>query len=113
MQVADFWWALVWSLALALAFFGLWWTTQGKGFGFGDVQLAFPLGLLLASWQRIVVGIWLAFFIGALVGVGLIILKKKRFGQAIPFGPFLLLGTAISLRWGYQWWEAYVKLIVK
>jgi len=111
MQVVDLWWSLIWSLILVLFFFFLWWITRGKGFGAGDVQLAFPLGLLLGNWQRIVVGIWLAFFIGALIGVGLILIKKKRFGQTIPFGPFLLLGTALGLRWGYQLWASYVKLI--
>jgi leader peptidase (prepilin peptidase)/N-methyltransferase len=113
MQAIDFWLAIVWALLLGLSFFGLWWLTHGRGFGFGDVQLAFPLALLLASWQRIIVGIWLGFFSGALVGVVLILLKKKRFGQVIPFGPFLLLGTALSLRWGWQLWDSYVRLIVE
>jgi prepilin signal peptidase PulO-like enzyme (type II secretory pathway) len=111
MQATDLWWSLVWSALLVLFFFLLWSVTRGRGFGFGDVQLAFPLGLLLGSWQRIVVGIWLAFLIGALVGLGLILVKRKRFGQVVPFAPFLLLGTALSLRWGYQLWTAYVKLI--
>ncbi|MFH2118132.1 MAG: prepilin peptidase [Candidatus Paceibacterota bacterium] len=111
MQLVDLGWSLLWSLILVLAFFFLWWSTRGKSFGFGDVQLALPLGLLLGSWQRIIIGIWLAFLIGAVVGLTLVFFKKKKFRQAIPFGPFLLLGTALSLRWGYQIWESYLKLI--
>ena len=111
MQAVDLWWSLLWSLILVLVFFFLWWVTKGKSFGFGDVQLALPLGLLLGSWQRIVIGIWLAFLIGAVVGLSLVFSKKKGFRQSIPFGPFLILGTALSLRWGWQLWEAYLKLI--
>ena len=93
-------------------FFSLWFFTKGKGFGFGDVKLALPLGLILGSWQRIAVATFLSFVIGAIVGVFLISLKKKKFGQTLPFGPFLLLATGLSLVWGYAVWDEYVKLVV-
>ena len=111
MQLADFALTLVWTVLLVAFFFGLWWITKGKGFGFGDVQLAIPLALILGSWQRIVVGIFLAFLIGALVGSVLVIIGKKKFKQPIPFGPFLLLGTVISLVWGFALWSWYVRII--
>lgn len=67
--------------------------------GTGDMTLAFFLGLLL-GWPLIAVGIWFGFILGALWGVGLIALGKKKFGQTIPFGPFLIAGSLAALLWG-------------
>ncbi|MBT4124435.1 MAG: prepilin peptidase [Candidatus Pacebacteria bacterium] len=112
MQFRDFGFSLLWTFCLVSFFFSLWFFTKGKGFGFGDVKLAIPLGLLLGSWQRILVAIFGSFVIGALVGVFLILIKKKKFGQTLPFGPFLLLSTGLSLVWGYAVWAEYVKILV-
>jgi len=112
MRGQDFWLSMVWSLALAAFFWLLWWLTKKKGFGFGDVQLAIPLGLMLGGWQRIVVAVFLAFLLGAAVGIGLLVAKRKKFGQAIAFGPFLLIGTALSLLWGYEIWAGYARIIM-
>jgi len=73
--------------------------TKGKGMGFGDVKFAFLMGLLL-GWPGILVALYFAFLTGAGVGVILILLSKKEFGQHIPFGPFLVGGTFVSLFWG-------------
>lgn len=111
MPIADLWSSLGWAVGLTACFFGLWWFTRGKGLGFGDVQLVFPLGLILSTGPRVVVGIFAAFVIGAVVGLTLVGLGRKKFRQAVPFGPFLLLGTVIGLLWGYELWGAYVKMI--
>jgi len=73
--------------------------TKGKGMGFGDVKFAFLMGLLL-GWPGILVALYFAFLTGAGVGIILILLGKKKFGQHIPFGPFLVVGTFVSLFWG-------------
>ncbi len=69
--------------------------TRGKGMGMGDVKLAGLMGLFL-GWPNIVVAFYLAFLTGGLVGVILILLGKKRFGQHLPFGPFLTIATGIA-----------------
>lgn len=112
MQWLDFIRTIIGTICLTGFFFSLWLVTKGKGFGFGDVKLAIPLGLLLGSWQRIVVATFFSFVIGAIVGIVLVSLKKKKFGQTLPFGPFLLLATGLSLVWGYEIWDEYVKLIL-
>jgi len=112
MQWADFIGSLIGTVSLTSFFFGLWFFTKGKGFGFGDVKLAVPLGLILGSWQRIVVMSFLAFTLGAIVGLLLLFAGKKKFGQTVPFGPFLLVATALSLVWGYEIWAEYVKLVL-
>jgi len=92
------------------SFFLLFLITRGRGMGLGDVKLAFLMGFLL-GWPKIIVAIYLSFLTGALVGVILILIKKKKFGQTIPFGPFLVLGTLIAQFWGEQimaWWPRFL-----
>jgi len=68
----------------------------GYALGFGDVNLAGVIGLLL-GWPGIVGGIFLAIMIGGIVsGIFLLIqlLQKKYMAyQALPYGPFLVLST--------------------
>lgn len=73
-----------------------------KGMGFGDVKLAFPLGLYLGwlGWGQVFLGGFLAFLLGAVVGVGLIATKIKTRKDVVPFGPFLALGAMLTILWG-------------
>ncbi len=67
--------------------------TKGRGMGFGDVVFAFFMGSLV-GFPRIIIALYISFVIGAITGVIYIIARKKHFrGTAIPFGPFLVLGT--------------------
>lgn len=70
--------------------------TKGKGMGDGDVYLAFVTGSLL-GWQSAFMGMMAAFITGAIWGIGLIMMKKKRMSQTVPFGPFLVLGAIVGL----------------
>jgi len=73
--------------------------TKGRGMGLGDVKFAFFMGLFLGP-SRLVLALYFAFLTGAVIGVILILLGRKRFGQHIPFGPFLAAGTFFSWLWG-------------
>lgn len=74
--------------------------TRGKGIGFGDVVYVFFMGLLL-GYPKIILGFYIAFLSGAAISLVLIGLKiKKLKGDTIPFGPFLVAGTIVSLFWG-------------
>lgn len=109
-QPVDFAWALFGSTLLLLFFLFLWLITAKKGIGFGDVKLVFPLGLLM-GWPSMFVGIFLAFVIGAVVGIILLLNKKIAFGRALPFGPFLILGTFLSLLYGDSLLRWYISLL--
>ena len=65
--------------------------------GFGDTKLALGIGWLLGIAGGIT-AITLAFWAGAIVGVALLYLSKNKYGMksSIAFGPFVILGTAIS-----------------
>ncbi|HHO56909.1 MAG TPA: prepilin peptidase, partial [Trueperaceae bacterium] len=66
--------------------------------GFGDVKLAAILGAIL-GWQSMLVALFLAFIIGAVVGV---VVKIMGGSRIIPFGPPLVLGALIALFYGQQ-----------
>lgn len=83
------------AVGAALFFLTLVAVTRGRGMGTGDVTLGALVGFFL-GWPRVVVGLWLAFVTGALVGILLIAMKKKTLKQTVPFGPFLVAATAAT-----------------
>ncbi len=81
---------------LVVAFFGfLIGVTRGRGMGGGDLRLGFLVGLV-SGWPKVLLAVFLAFILGAVVSLGLLALKKKKFGQTVPFGPFLIAATLVS-----------------
>ena len=97
------------GLGIAGFFMALIIITKGKGMGGGDVKLGGFIGLALGFPQSLL-AIVLSFIIGAVFSVGLLILGKKHFGQTIPFGPFLVLGSLITLFWGNKIIDWYLHL---
>ncbi len=84
--------------------------TLGKGMGMGDVKLVFFLGFLL-GYPDILVALFSSFLIGATIGVGLILMKKKKMKSEVPFGPFLVIGTFIAYFWGINLFNWYLTLL--
>jgi len=80
----------------SLFFGGLVLITKRRGMGAGDVKLAFLMGLVL-GFPRILLALCFAFLTGALIGVILILLGKKKLKSQIAFGPFLIAGTVFAL----------------
>lgn len=106
MQVRDLEHALLAMMISTLFLGSLWALTKGKGMGLGDVKLMAPIALLL-GWPKTLVGIFLAFVLGGVVGVILLMIGNKKIGQVIPFGPFMIAGSIISLVWGdliFNWY---------
>jgi len=85
--------------------------SQGKWMGVGDIKLAFLMGLFL-GWPKILLALFLAFFIGAIIGIELIILGKKTLKSEIPFGPFLVSGTFLALFFGQKILDWYLNLFL-
>ena len=70
-----------------------------ESMGLGDIELAAMIGAFL-GWRYIIISLFLGFFLGALAGIILILSKIKSREDAIPFGPFIVLGSFITLLWG-------------
>jgi len=67
--------------------------------GWGDVKLAFLLGLIL-GWPNILTALFFGFLLGGIMGMGLLAFGKKSLKSEVPFGPFLVAGTFVALFWG-------------
>lgn len=99
---------LVASLLSGGFFLFLIYITEGKGMGGGDVKLGFLMGLVLGL-PKILLALFAAFVSGALVGVLLMILGKKKMKSMLPFGPFLIFGLLLSYFWGSEIINWYLK----
>ncbi|MCK4554652.1 prepilin peptidase [Candidatus Parcubacteria bacterium] len=73
--------------------------SRGKWIGGGDIRLGLLMGLAL-GWPKIIVAIFLAYLIGSVVGVGLLMAGKKKWGSKLPLGVFLSAATVVVLFWG-------------
>ncbi len=88
---------LVFAVAVMSPILLIYLVTRGKGMGFGDVKLAFTIGFFLKFGGFI--ALYIAFTIGALVGIVLIIKRKSKLKSKIAFGPFLVIGAIFFMLW--------------
>ena len=104
--------AAIGGAALWAVYFLLMIVKQG-GMGFGDVKLAGVLGAGMAwlGWGALVVGGFAAFLLGGLYGIALIIAGRGGRSTRVPFGPWMVLGTAIGIAVGQQLWTGYLDLV--
>lgn len=106
--MSRFWEGLVGGAVAFLLFYSLVFFSHETWMGMGDAWLALILGLAL-GWKLLLPTLTLAFGVGALVGIVLMVLGKKELGSRIPFGPFLaasvifmlFFGTMIGRAFGY------------
>ncbi len=85
---------------LASFFLSIFLVTRGRGMGFGDVIYAFLMGFIL-GYPKVILGFYIAVLSGSIIPIMVLTIQKKKIrGTVIPFGPFLVAGTIISLFWG-------------
>ena len=77
--------------------------------GGGDAKLAAMIGAWL-GWQLLLLASFLACALGAFLGSGAIALKLRKRRQPMPFGPFLALGTVLTVVWGDTLISTYLDL---
>ncbi|MCU7892031.1 MAG: A24 family peptidase [Candidatus Thiodiazotropha sp. (ex Ustalcina ferruginea)] len=82
--------------------------TGKEGMGYGDFKLLAMLGAWL-GWQYLPQIIMLSALVGAVVGILLIVLRGRDRNIPIPFGPYLAAAGWISLMWGEQINQAYLR----
>jgi len=94
-------WSIFWLFKLA---------TGKEGMGYGDFKLLGALGAWL-GWQSLPAIILLSSVVGAIVGIGLIVLARQGRNVPIPFGPYLAAAGLIALFWGQTLTENYLVLV--
>lgn len=67
--------------------------------GGGDIKLMAVLGFWL-GWKFTLLILFLSFFLGGLISIILILLKIKGRKDTIPFGPFIVLATMVTVFYG-------------
>ena len=67
-----------------------------EAMGFGDVKLMAALGLYF-GFSNIIAITLVSFLVGAILSIILLISRRKKSNEYIPFGPFIVLATFISM----------------
>jgi len=98
---------LISAFSLAAFFWGLFIVTKGKGMGFGDVRLALLIGLF-NRFPNSILAILMAFVLGSVFSVILMIFGKKGMKDRIAFGPFMLLGSVLAFVFGDVFFAWYL-----
>ncbi len=88
------------GVLVALPFALIWLLSRGTWMGLGDAKLAVGLGWM-SGISTLVSGVVIAFWMGAIVGLGLIFFSKvfsNKYGlkSEIPFAPFLVFGVWLA-----------------
>lgn len=81
--------------------------SRGQWIGAGDIRLGGLMGVML-GWPGIVTALFIAYITGSIVGITLILSKRKQWGQQIPFGTFLSVATLVVLLYGQPLWQWYL-----
>ena len=83
------------------------------GMGGGDWKLALVLGTFLGYLGApgiVVVGMFLSFLVGSLVGIFTMLKRGGGRKTQVPFGPSLAAGTALAIFLGHPLLEVYLRL---
>ena len=67
-----------------------------EAMGFGDVKLMGALGLFF-GWRKIIAVSLIAFLLGAIISIILLVSKKIKTDEYIPFGPFFVMGAMVVM----------------
>jgi len=89
----------------ALQFF----ISKGKWIGGGDLRLGALMGLIL-GWETGILALILSYIIGSIISIILLVQGKVTKKSAIPFGPFLVMGTLIAVFYGKEIINWYLAL---
>ena len=103
--------AMAGYLSLWAVYWGFKFTTGKEGMGYGDFKLLAALGAWL-GWQMLPLTILLSSFVGAVVGIALMVFARHGRNVPIPFGPYLAVAGAIALIWGKPLTRAYLGTVL-
>jgi leader peptidase (prepilin peptidase) / N-methyltransferase len=83
--------------------------SHGEWIGSGDIRLGILMGVLLGPLLGLV-ALFLAYAIGALAGIYLILRKHRKMSSHVPFGTFLSVAMLITMLWGqnlFDWYSGF------
>ena len=98
-KLAPLYGVLVPTVLMFLFLFGSLLILKKSGLGMGDVKIYTVIGLFI-GWKLSLLSIWIAFFLGGIFGLIWIFAFKKSSKDYIPFAPFIVFGTFVSVFYG-------------
>ena len=81
-----------------------------EAMGFGDVKLMGALGLFFGLSNIIIITL-VSFLIGAILSIVLLATKIKKSNEYIPFGPFIVIATFISIYVPFEQIKAFLMTV--
>ena len=103
--------AVIGAVAGYLVLWSVYWlfrlVTGKEGMGYGDFKLLAAVGAW-CGWQMLPLTIVLSSFIGAAVGISLMVFGRHGRNVPIPFGPYLGAAGIVALFWGPQLTRQYL-----
>jgi leader peptidase (prepilin peptidase)/N-methyltransferase len=93
-------WSVFWLYKLA---------TGKDGMGYGDFKLLAAIGAWL-GWKALPLVILLSSFVGAIIGISLIVFARHQKHTPIPFGPYLAVAAVVALFHGAAINNRYLEL---
>jgi leader peptidase (prepilin peptidase) / N-methyltransferase len=94
-----FLWVVYWLFKLV---------TNKEGMGYGDFKLLAAFGAWM-GWQYLPLIIILSSLVGAVLGIGAIIISGRDKAKPLPFGPYLAGAGLIALFWGDVLLSKYIQ----
>ena len=87
------------ALAIGGFFLFQFFISKGAWIGGGDIRLGLVMGAML-GWPQVLAALFLAYILGALEGLVLLMAKIKSWKSQLPFGTFLAPATLVVYLWG-------------
>lgn len=104
--------AIIGALAGYLSLWSVFWlfklSTGKEGMGYGDFKLLAAIGALL-GWQMLPLVVMLSAFVGAVIGLTMMVCKGHDKNSPIPYGPYLSVAAFIALLWGDKINSIYIQ----
>ena len=92
--------AVIGAIAGYLTLWSIYWlfklTTGKEGMGYGDFKLLAALGAWF-GWEALPLIIILSSFVGAFIGISLILIRRQDRDTPVPFGPYLAGAGLLTL----------------
>ncbi|MES3038935.1 MAG: prepilin peptidase [Bdellovibrionota bacterium] len=85
--------------------------TKREGLGGGDIKLLGWIGAVL-GWKAVPFVITSSAFVGSMVGIAIMLIRRKDMQTAIPFGPYLALGSVCYVLFAESLASSYFSLFL-
>jgi leader peptidase (prepilin peptidase) / N-methyltransferase len=77
-----------------------------EAMGLGDVKFMAAIGAFL-GWPAVLFSLALSSVIGSMVGVALIVMRKREWSARMPYGPYIAAAAVIWMFGGYKWLKIF------